>query len=123
MLGAIYGDIVGSVYEFNNIKTKDFELFNREEDLGLEGLKKAKLSYKVLDCATDNGIQKTTLEIYMYTGRSHQIRVQFSHRGMPLIGDGKYGAKDNEKNIALYCSRITFNHPRTKEELTFNFEG
>ena len=71
------------------------------------GVKKAKLSYKVLATENKENIQKTTVEIYMYTGRSHQIRVQFSHRGMPLIGDGKYGAKDNEKNIALYKVIVT----------------
>lgn len=87
------------------------------------GVKKAKLSYKVLATENKGNIQKTTVEIYMYTGRSHQIRVQFSHRGMPLIGDGKYGAKDNEKNIALYCSKITLTHPYTKEEMTFEFDA
>ena len=83
------------------------------------GVKKAKLSYKVLNTKKDGDAVKSTVEIYLYTGRSHQIRVQFSHRGMPLAGDGKYGAKDNVKNIALSCTKLVFNHPRSKEELSF----
>lgn len=84
-----------------------------------KGVKKAKLSYRVLESKKDGENVKTVVEVYLYTGRSHQIRVQFSHRGMPLIGDGKYGAKDNEKNIALCCTKLRFAHPATREELEF----
>lgn len=84
-----------------------------------KGVKKAKLSYKLLDTKKDGDTVKATVEIYLYTGRSHQIRVQFSHRGMPLLGDGKYGARDNIKNIALCCTRLRFNRPSDKQELTF----
>ncbi len=91
------------------------------------GVKKAKLSYKVLNMKNDGGNVKTTVEVYLYTGRSHQIRVQFSHRGMPLLGDGKYGAKDNIKNIALCCTRLVFRSPLDNQELSFEipytFEG
>ena len=84
-----------------------------------KGVKKAKLSYRVLDTKNDGDKIKTTVEVYLYTGRSHQIRVQFSHRGMPLAGDGKYGAKDNEKNIGLCCTKLRFLHPATHDELEF----
>ena len=84
-----------------------------------KGVKKAKLSYRVLESKKDGENVKTVVEVYLYTGRSHQIRVQFSHRGMPLIGDGKYGAKDNEKNISLCCTKLRFAHPATREELEF----
>lgn len=76
-----------------------------------KGVKKAKLSYRVLSSAEKDGRTVSTAEIYLYTGRSHQIRVQFSHRGMPLVGDGKYGAADNEKNIFLCCTKVVFNRP------------
>ena len=84
-----------------------------------KGVKKAKLSYKVLETKKDGGEEKTVVEVYLYTGRSHQIRVQFSHRGMPLVGDGKYGAKDNVKNIALCCTRLHFSLPSGGESRTF----
>lgn len=81
-----------------------------------KGVKKAKLSYKVLESD-----EKTSLvDILLFTGRSHQIRVQFSSRNMPLIGDGKYGAKDNEKNIALMCHALSFTHPRSGEKMNFD---
>ena len=57
-----------------------------------KGAKYAKLSYSVVHTLPDG---LTLVEVRLYTGRTHQIRVQFSSRGMPLFGDGKYGAKDN----------------------------
>ncbi len=81
-----------------------------------KGVKKAKLSYKVLESD-----EKTSLvDILLFTGRSHQIRVQFSSRNMSLVGDGKYGAKDNEKNIALMCHALEFIHPRSGEKMVFD---
>ena len=80
------------------------------------GVKKAKLSYNVLE----KGESTSLVDILLFTGRSHQIRVQFSSRNMPLIGDGKYGAKDNEKNIALMCHGLEFSHPKTKEKMKFD---
>ena len=80
------------------------------------GVKKAKLSYAVLEKN-----EKTSLvDILLFTGRSHQIRVQFSSRNMPLVGDGKYGAKDNEKNIALMCHCLEFTHPRSGQRMKFD---
>lgn len=79
------------------------------------GVKKAKLAYKVV-----NTLDKLSLiHIHLYTGRFHQIRVQFGSRGLPLVGDGKYGAKDNEKRIALCAYHLSFKHPITKKPLDF----
>ena len=77
--------------------------------------KYSKLEYKLLD-TKDN---LSLVRINLITGRSHQIRVQFSSRNHPLVGDSKYGNNPNNINIALYAESITFNHPITKEKLTF----
>ncbi len=57
--------------------------------------------------------------IRLITGRTHQIRVQFSSRGFPLVGDKKYGREDAAENIALWSCRLRFQHPRTGEMMTF----
>lgn len=80
--------------------------------------KYSKLKYKVLK--TKNNL--SLVEINLITGRSHQIRVQFSSRNHPLIGDSKYGNNPNNIDIALFAKSITFNHPTTKEELTFTLK-
>lgn len=77
--------------------------------------KYAKLEYNLLS-SKDN---LSLVKINLITGRSHQIRLQFSSRGYPLVGDCKYGVNKNNINIALFAYSITFNHPTTKEEMTF----
>ncbi|MGP1598236.1 RluA family pseudouridine synthase [Peptoanaerobacter stomatis] len=76
----------------------------------------AVLNYKVLNI--NNG--RTLAKIELITGRSHQIRVQFSSRGYHIYGDAKYGAKNKEKKaIALHSYELSFIHPTKKEEMTF----
>lgn len=78
--------------------------------------KESILSYQLID-TIDN---LSLVQINLKTGRSHQIRVQFSTRNHPLFGDQRYNkqAKKGE-HIALFASKITFNHPTTDEMLTF----
>ena len=80
------------------------------------GVKEAKLSYETLDVRDG----KALVRIELHTGRTHQIRVQFSSRKMPVLGDGKYGSSVREKEIALASYRIKFKHPRTKECVEFS---
>ncbi len=80
-----------------------------------KGAKTAKLSYRVLSSQADRSL----VQIALYTGRSHQIRVQFASRKHPLFGDGKYGAKDHCKSPALWSFRLTFPHPDSGKLLTF----
>lgn len=61
----------------------------------------------------------TLLHIQLETGRTHQIRVQCASRKHPLVGDARYGSQTKGCDIALFSYRISFTHPRTKEELTF----
>ena len=76
------------------------------------------LEYQVLSTKENLSLE----EINLITPRSHQIRVQFSSRNHPLIGDSKYGNNPNNIDIALFAKSITFTHPTTKEELTFTLD-
>lgn len=60
------------------------------------------------------------VDINLKTGRSHQIRVQFSHHGFPLYGDQKYNDNTPIDDIALFAYKIEFNHPVTHELLSFS---
>lgn len=82
-----------------------------------QGAKKARLSFRTL--AESGG--KSLVEIDLETGRSHQIRVQFSSRGFPLVGDVKYGASTefDGKNLALHAFSLSFDHPTRKDRLVF----
>ena len=91
-------------------KNKSF-VVNKER----RGVKRAKLSYEVLEeCG-----ERSLVKIKLFTGRTHQIRVQFSSRKMPLVGDRKYGGPSSEKGIALYSVKLSFYHPETNEQLCF----
>ncbi len=70
-----------------------------------KGVRQASLDYRVLGEADG----KSLVSIRLNTGRSHQIRVQFASRKMPLVGDGKYGSRDNGCNIALWSNKVGFN--------------
>ena len=83
-----------------------------------KGVKKASLEYEVIK--TDG--ETSVVLIKLHTGRTHQIRVQFASRKMPLVGDKKYGAKDNSDSIGLWCYRLTFNHPTKGQEMIFSCE-
>lgn len=95
---------------FDRGKNKSF-VVKRER----RGVKKALLDYECI--GRDEG--RSLVRVKLITGRTHQIRVQFSSRGYPLFGDRRYGAKDDEKNIALWSTEISFVHPETGERMTF----
>lgn len=67
------------------------------------GVKKARLEFSRL---TEG--EESLVRIRLHTGRSHQIRVQFSSRGFPLVGDHKYGSRDEKTAPMLFSCRITF---------------
>ena len=78
-----------------------------------KGVKKASLEYKRISIQEDTSL----VHIKLHTGRSHQIRVQFSSRGYPLVGDHKYGSKDKREEPMLYSCKITF--PYKGKEISF----
>ena len=69
-----------------------------------KGVKEAILDYVVLDTNDTNSL----VEVHLHTGRTHQIRVQFAARKHPLVGDGKYGSKDNRCEVSLWASGCQF---------------
>lgn len=79
------------------------------------GAKKAELEYQVLDTKGDLSL----LEVTLKTGRSHQIRVQLSAKNIPIYGDQKYNTKTKGKRLALWAGRLSFEHPTTKEKMSF----
>ena len=77
--------------------------------------KLAKTAYKI--------IQETELfsllEINLITGRKNQIRVHLADKGHPIVGDDKYGKKDGHKQLALHAKSISFKHPISNIQMTF----
>lgn len=88
-----------------------------------KGVKDAKLSYRVLETIQSRYGEVSLVHVRLYTGRTHQIRVQFASRKMPLVGDGKYGGSDNSASIGLKSKKLTFIHPSTGETVSFECEG
>ena len=69
------------------------------------GVKAARLTYRRLTAG-----EHSLVRIRLYTGRSHQIRVQFSSRGFPLVGDHKYGSRDARTTPMLFSCCLTFSY-------------
>ncbi len=77
----------------------------------------------ILDYAVQHTTQNMTrVLIQLRTGRTHQIRVQFASRGMPLVGERKYCTLEDPCEIALWSHRIVFNHPSTGKRMSFSKE-
>ena len=81
-----------------------------------KGIQEAILDYAVL---ASNG-DFSRVQVTLRTGRTHQIRVQFSSRGMPLVGERKYDTREDPCEIALWSHKIGFAHPATGEKLEFS---
>ena len=80
-----------------------------------KGVQEAILDYRVLQTHQDLSL----VAIQLRTGRTHQIRAQFSSRDLPLVGDRKYSLNEDNCEIALWSAKIGFNHPVTGERMVF----
>ena len=144
-LSIICGKPVDNVGNFVDFLLKDEKNnYSRVVDKGTAGAKRAELRYKTLSHGLLDGKEVSLVEVELLTGRHHQIRVQFSSRGLPLWGDEKYGVpKDGEPGapasipgnleipgrsrrfrrpepLALYACRLEFFHPVTGERMSFS---
>lgn len=80
-----------------------------------KGIQEAVLDYRLVGAGA--GLSK--VQIQLHTGRTHQIRVQFASRGMPLVGERKYSTLEDPCEIALWSYRLGFAHPATGEHMEF----
>ena len=82
------------------------------------GVKEAIAHYRLVKTVElDSGRAVSLVSVLLVTGRTHQIRVQFASRGMPLLGDGKYGSRDNATTPALWSSKLEILHPVTNKKI------
>ena len=81
-----------------------------------KGVKDASLEYRLLETVKERSL----VRIRLHTGRTHQIRVQFASRKLPLAGDMKYGGKDGNCPLGLWAIELSFPHPVTGQKLTFH---
>ena len=86
-----------------------------------KGVKQARLHYETLDTAEHDGKTLSLLKIRLMTGRTHQIRVQFASRKMPLVSDRRYGSTVQSDNILLCSAQLRFTHPFSGDELHFSY--
>jgi len=79
-----------------------------------KGVREAKLNYTVLNTVTTEDGVFSLVRVRLHTGRTHQIRVQFASRKMPLYGDSRYGGIKG-KVLGLWSHQLSFPHPITKD--------
>ncbi|MGN0776654.1 MAG: RluA family pseudouridine synthase [Candidatus Ventricola sp.] len=114
-VAAVRGSTPGHM-ELNDWLLKD-ERTNtvRAVAAGTPGAKDARLVYEKAGEA--DGL--SLIRVKLFTGRSHQIRVQTSHSGFPIWGDARYGAGKPGEQIALWGAHLGLVHPTKKEEMQF----
>ncbi len=103
---------------------EDYLLKDRDTNMsavvpeGTPGAKQARLTYSL--CEYLPGEDLSLIEVRLQTGRSHQIRVQMSAHGHPLWGDARYNsARKSGQSVALFSSKLEFEHPTTHERMCF----
>lgn len=116
-----YLAVIHGVPDYNAGKFWDLLLRDKARKMTMvttqegKGVQPASLTYQVLNQI--NGLSR--VRIQLETGRTHQIRVQFSSRQLPLVGERKYSTLEDDCEIALWSYRLAFTHPRTGEKMEF----
>ncbi len=83
-----------------------------------KGVQEAVLDYRV----TARQGTLSRVAVTLLTGRTHQIRVQFASRGLPLVGERKYSTLNDPCTLALWSAHLAFTHPSTGEPMEFSLE-
>ena len=128
-LAVVCGRTVDNVENFVDYLLKDSKKnMSKIVEKGTTGAKRAELRYRVVD-KTEAPQPLALVEVELFTGRHHQIRVQFAGHGLPLWGDRRYnpafaaGEKGQQgESVALYASRLSFVHPSTGRHVVFQAE-
>lgn len=116
-LAVIHGCPADEAGTFTDLLIRDrYERMTRIANCLGKGVQEAVLDFSVLQKTDDLSL----VRIFLGTGRTHQIRVQFSSRGMPIVGDKKYGFADEGCDIALWSFRLAFSEPFTGERMDFS---
>ena len=119
--GKVYLAVIHGVPEEKSGKMRDLLYHDKMKNKSFvcakerKGVKEAILNYRTLASADTEIRELSLVEVELITGRTHQIRVQFASRKMPLVGDGKYGSRDNKATCALWSHKVRFTHPVTKK--------
>jgi 23S rRNA pseudouridine1911/1915/1917 synthase len=115
-LAVVQGRPVAAAHRLENLMVRSGR-FSRIAPRPAPGVQKAALCYRVLQSREDKSLLAVTLE----TGRRHQIRLQLSHLGCPILGDVHYGAASAMAHgrIALLARSIAFDHPTRRTRLRF----
>lgn len=115
-LAVVEGELENEAGELNNYVERDDRNSKIVPQAG-ERTQTAKLSYRLLDTVASRSL----VEIHLHTGRRHQIRLQLSHIGHPVLGDMRYGAsaKLPLRQIALYARELKVIHPTRGEQIAF----
>ncbi len=119
-----YLAVVHGVPEGNSGRLEDLLLRDKARKMTFvvtamdKGVQPAALQYRVVNRA--EGMSR--VRIKLETGRTHQIRVQFASRGLPLVGERKYSTLEDDCQIALWSCFLGFTHPATGEKMTFSLE-
>lgn len=103
----------------HNLKKDERENIVKIVPISEKDSKLAELTYTVLQTEGEFAL----VEVNPLTGRGHQIRVQFAGINCPLFGDNKYGKNKTKSssNLGLWAGRLEFEHPTTKQKMTFAF--
>ena len=129
-----YAALAAGIPETEEGMLCDFLIQDRRTNLsrvvpqGTPGAKEARLRWRLVKRFPKNGF--SLMEIEIFTGRHHQIRVQMSNAGMPLLGDVKYGSEASQQisgymkiiNTALLADKLLLTHPVSREPMAFSIE-